>query len=47
MNDEAYLAGKETVNWAKSGAEYDWGKDIDFKLGDAIWADYANRYYDV
>ena len=47
MNDEAYLAGKETVNWAKSGAEYDWGKDIDFKLGDSIWADYANRYYDV
>jgi hypothetical protein len=46
MSDEAYLAGKETAKWAKSGGEYDWGNKIDFKLGDAIWADYANRYYD-
>lgn len=44
--DEAYLAGKETAKYAGSGANYDWGSEIDFKLGDAIWADYANRYYD-
>jgi hypothetical protein len=45
-NDEAYLAGKETAKWATSGGDYDWGNKIDFKLGDAIWQDYANRYYD-
>lgn len=26
--------------------ERDWGDGIDFQLGDAIWADYAKRYYD-
>lgn len=45
MGDEAYLAGKETANWAVK-EDYDWGDKVDFKLGDAIWADYANRYYD-
>jgi hypothetical protein len=24
----------------------DWGDGIDFQVGDAIWADYARRYYD-
>ena len=24
----------------------DWGDGVDFQLGDAIWADYAKRYYD-
>lgn len=46
MTDEAYLAGKETTKWAASGAKYDWGQETDFQLGDAIWKDYANRYYD-
>lgn len=46
VSDEAYLAGKETVKWAGSGGEYDWGNSVDFKLGDAVWADYAQRYYD-
>ena len=45
MGDEAYLAGKETVKWGTND-DYDWGKTLDFKLGDAIWADYAQRYYD-
>lgn len=44
--DEGYLAGKETVKWAKAEGKYDWGDGVDFKLGDAIWADYAQRYYD-
>lgn len=46
MSDEAYLAGKETTKWAASRSSYDWGNKVDFKLGDAIWQDYANRYYD-
>lgn len=45
MSDEAYLAGKETAKWAVKD-DYGWGDDIDFKMGDAIWADYAQRYYD-
>lgn len=45
-SDEAYLAGKETAKWVKAEGKYDWGEDVDFKLGDAIWADYAQRYYD-
>ena len=45
MNDEAYLAGKETKKWLTND-NYSWGTDVDFKLGDAIWADYAQRYYD-
>jgi hypothetical protein len=45
LSDEAYLAGKETAKWAVKD-DYGWGEDIDFKMGDAIWADYAQRYYD-
>ena len=26
--------------------ERDWGDGVDFQIGDAIWADYAKRYYD-
>ena len=40
------MAGKETQKWATK-EDYAWGTDVDFKLGDAIWADYAQRYYDV
>ena len=45
-SDEAYLAGKETAKWASSEGKYDWGSGVDFKIGDAIWKDYAERYYD-
>ena len=46
LTDEAYFAGKETVNWATND-NYEWGQNTDFKLGDAFWKDYAQRYYDV
>ena len=45
LTDEGYLAGKETAKWAMN-ENYNWGEDVDFQLGDAIWADYAQRYYD-
>jgi hypothetical protein len=43
--DETYLAGKETAKWATND-NYSWGDDVDFQLGDAVWADLATRYYD-
>ena len=46
LADEGYLAGRETARWATAEGKYDWGEGVDFKLGDAIWADYAQRYYD-
>ena len=43
--DEAYKAGEETYKW-KTNDNYTWGKDVDFQLGDALWKDYAERFYD-
>jgi hypothetical protein len=43
--DETGMAISETVKVAK-GEKEDWGEGVDFKLGDAMWADYARRYYD-
>ena len=45
VSDEAVMAVDETVK-VVSGEKADWGEGVDFKIGDAIWADYAKRYYD-
>lgn len=42
---EGIMAADETKK-VLTGEKADWGEGIDFQLGDAIWSDYAQRYYD-
>jgi hypothetical protein len=42
---EGIMAAEETKK-VLTGEKETWGEGVDFQLGDAIWADYANRYYD-
>lgn len=44
MVDEGLLAAREGVKAAKGEKQF--GDGVDFKMGDAIWADFAQRYYD-
>lgn len=49
VGQEAKNAADATVNYVSDivqGKTAEFGKGIDFKLGDAIWADFAQRYYD-
>lgn len=43
---EGLTAAQETYKYVK-GDTKQWGEGNDFKVADAIWADYAQRYYDV
>ena len=43
--DDVYMASKESAKWATND-NYDWGNTVDFKMGDMIWKDFAQRYYD-
>jgi hypothetical protein len=42
---EGIMAAEETKK-VLTGEKETWGEGVDFQLGDAIWADYASRYYD-
>lgn len=48
----AYAVADELVKGVTATKQYatgetkDFGEGIDFQLGDAVWADYAQRYYD-
>ena len=44
LTEEATLAAGATKRTALTGEEF--GTGIDFQLGDAIWSDFAERYYD-
>ena len=37
---------KKAIESVIGREERDWGDGVDFQLGDAMWADYAKRYYD-
>lgn len=45
VGEELLKAGSATKQYV-SGESKEFGEGIDFQLGDAIWADYAQRYYD-
>jgi hypothetical protein len=45
LTEEAGMAISETKKVA-TGEKETWGEGVDFQIGDAIWADYAKRYYD-
>ena len=40
------ITAVEEAKKVLTGEKETFGEDVDFQLGDAIWADYANRYYD-
>ena len=42
--DEGLLAASEAKKALRGEKEF--GEGVDFKMGDAIWADFAQRYYD-
>jgi len=44
-SDEAYKAAQETGKWLTND-NYSWGQNVDFKMGDAMWKDMSNRWYD-
>jgi hypothetical protein len=43
--DEAFKASQALKDYA-TGETKSFGENVDFQLGDAIWADFAQRYYD-
>ena len=45
ITQEGVEAGKATKRRLTGEDEY-WGQGHDFEIGDMIWADYANRFYD-
>lgn len=45
IGTEISKLGEATGRYA-SGSDKSFGESVDFTLGDAIWADYAHRYYD-